>query len=176
MGTPAAPTEGQVVIYAQNGSLKSVSHGGTPSALATFPALFQGSLYVEFPEFPSTDYYFSKRDVYASSIFPLATNVVITSAAVYATKSSAWNVPLSVRVARGNSEAAPVVGDELLEMPVKTYGDRGDYEGTVYTATGLNISAAESGYLTVAFRPVTEEPGDVGIEANLQVVLMISPA
>lgn len=179
--TPAPPTEGQVVIYAQDGVMRTWSYEGSPASLSTFSAKFEGSIYTGFVGIPPAEYYIDAGERY--SVYPLSSGVVITSVAVYFDRTSSWNVPLSIRAYRGISGEEPVDAGELVvleipeEPPIEPKKiESKNFSGTVTVASGLNISLSGESYMTIAVVPVTEDPGDVYIEAYMTIVVTMSQA
>lgn len=178
--TPAPPTEGQVVIYAQDGVMRTWSYEGSPASLSTFSAKFNGLIETTYAEYPPAEYYLSPKDL--APVYPLSSGVVITSVAVYVDRTSSWNVPLSIRAYRGISGEEPVDAGELVvleipeEPPIEPKRESKNFGGMVTVASGLNISLAGESYMTIAVVPVTEDPGDVYIEAYMAIVVTMSQA
>lgn len=175
---PSPPAEGQVVVYAQNGVMRTWSYEGSPASLSTFSAKFEGSIYTGFIEIPPEEYYIDAGERY--SVYPLSSGAVITSVAVYVNRTSSWNVPLSIRAYRGISGEEPVSAGELVvlevpeEPPIEPKRESKNFSGTVTVASGLDISLAGESYMTIAVVPVTEDPGDVYIEAYMTIVVTMS--
>lgn len=180
---PSPPSEGQVVIYAQGGAMRTWSHGGSPTSLSNLTVQFYGLLNIsgggfEFPEPPPSEYFFDRK---ASLVFPLASDVTITSIAVYVHPDSLWNVPLSIRAYRGISGEDPVNVGELIVLDTVEEPGPGPkreegllFGGTVAVESGLSVSLDGDSYMTIAVVPVTEEPGDVYVEVEMTIVLTMS--
>lgn len=199
--TPAPPTEGQVIIYAQDGVMRTWSHEGSPASLSTFSAKFDGYIEADTisiddgeeisPLVPS-EYYFRNVEWRGYLVYPLATDVIITSISMYINAKSRWNVPLSIRAYRGVSGEEPTNAGELIVLDALGDGD-GDGEpkvleparigkpieyfgGIVTAANNLSVSLAGDSYMTLAAVPVTEDPGEVFISGAMTIVVTMSQA